>query len=257
MRIVFIADVVGRSGVELLIRKLPLIKNKYRADFTVVNGENSAPGNGITDYEANAIFAAGADVISGGNHSFDRGSREVFENPYILRPINWNTDSGKGSVIYDAVRFKVGVISVSGVVNMNAKCENPFTYALNEVERLKKEADTVIVDFHAEASSEKKAMGLWLKGKCTAVIGTHTHCQTNDAEILEGGTAFISDAGFTGSLNSILGVNPSEVLDRFVNGGKEKLVQADAPPYLINGVVIECEKGKAVSIEAIKEIYDR
>lgn len=257
MRILFIADVVGRGGVELLVNKLPRLKSKYNADFTVVNGENSAPGNGITEYEANAIFAAGADVISGGNHSFDRGSRDVFDIPYVLRPLNWSTDSGVGSVIYDAVRFKVGVISVSGTVNMVSKCENPFIAAKSEVLRLKEETDTVIVDFHAEASSEKRAMGFWLDGIATAVIGTHTHAQTNDAEILKGGTAFISDAGFCGSLNSVLGVNKEEVIDRFVNGGKQKLVQADTPPFLINGVVIECEKGKAVSIEAIKEIFDR
>ncbi|MBQ2945445.1 MAG: YmdB family metallophosphoesterase [Clostridia bacterium] len=257
MRILFIADVVGRCGVELLKSRLPSLKRKYGADLTVVNGENSAPGNGITEYEANALFAAGADVISGGNHSFDRGDRELFENPYILRPLNWNTDSGHGSVVYDAVRFKVGIISVSGAVNMMAKCENPFILAKNEALRLKSEADTVIVDFHAEASSEKRAMGFWLDGIATAVIGTHTHCQTNDAEILENGTAFISDAGFCGSLKSVLGVRPGEVLDRFANGGKQKLVQEDIPPYLINGVVIECEKGKAVKIEVIKEIFDR
>ena len=256
MRILFIADVVGKGGTELLLKRLPALKNEYKPDLTIVNGENAAAGNGIDASAADAIFSAGADVITGGNHSFDRRDDSLFDRPYILRPLNWRTDVGKGSAVYDAVRWKAAVVSLSGTVNMVGNHENPFLSVKEEIKKLKTETDTVFVDFHAEATSEKKAMGLWLAGEVAAVIGTHTHCQTADAEIIKG-TAYITDAGFTGSKNSVLGVAPKEVVERFALGSREKLLQLDEPPYMINGVFIETENGKAVSIETVMKIYQR
>jgi metallophosphoesterase (TIGR00282 family) len=257
MNILFIADVVGNAGVSLLQKRLPELKRELNIDFTVVNAENASAGNGLIKSDADLLFASGADVLTGGNHSFDRRDEEVYASPFILRPLNWNSETGSGSLIYDAIKFKIGVISAVGTVNMGGKSDNPFISVKNEVLKLKKETDLVLVDFHAEATSEKKAMGFWLDGLATAVLGTHIHCQTNDAQILPNGTAFITDAGFTGAYRSVLGVNPLEVINRFAFDEKNKLIQLDLPPYILNGVVITVLNGKVTDIKSINRIYNK
>ncbi len=230
MKILAIGDVVGAGGCKFLRSKLPQLKKDEKIDFVVANGENSAVGNGITPESAEYLFSSGVDVITGGNHSFRR--REIFgmyENaPFLLRPANYpeNTTPGKGSVVYDLGRVRIGVINLLGCTYMES-LENPF----DVVDRLIKELDTkiTIVDFHAEATSEKLAMGFYLDGKVSAVFGTHTHVQTADEKIFPNGTGYITDAGMTGPDESVLGVEPSLIIKKY----KEKLP-----------VRFECSRGR-------------
>ena len=212
MNILFIGDVVAQSGVEFLQRKLGELKKKYKADITVVNGENSADGNGITKLSARGIISAGADVITTGNHCFQRNDcGEVFENEYIIRPANYpDGNVGEGFCILDTGRTKVAVVNIMGTSFMDP-LDNPFSC----VEKLLEKIDTknIFVDFHAESTAEKQAMGYFLEGKVTAVVGTHTHIQTADEKILSGGTAYISDLGMTGVERSVLGKDIKPALE--------------------------------------------
>lgn len=179
MNILFIGDVVAQSGVEFLQRKLGELKKKYKADITVVNGENSANGNGITKLSARGIISAGADVITTGNHCFQRNDcGEVFENEYIIRPANYPEGNvGEGFCILDTGRTQIAVVNIMGTSFMDP-LDNPFSC----IEKLLEKIDTknIFVDFHAESTAEKQAMGYFLEGKVTAVVGTHTHIQTAD-----------------------------------------------------------------------------
>lgn len=218
MRILCIGDVVGSAGCEFLRSHLPAFKKLHKVDLTIVNGENSADGNGITPRSADHLFTSGADVITLGNHSFRRA--EVYsyldENPYIIRPMNFPsaTTPGKGMCTVDMGYAQVTVINLMGQESIDAHLDNPFT----AIERLLPTLDSkiVLLDFHAEATSEKRAMGLFLDGKVSAVFGTHTHVMTADAEVLPGGTGYITDLGMTGAIDSVLGVKKDIIINRFL-----------------------------------------
>ena len=251
MKLLFIGDVVGKNGCKFLSRKLYSIKKNYNIDITVINGENSAEGNGITKESAENLLNMGADVITTGNHCFKRyGYEKVFEHDNIIRPANFPEGcAGKGICTVDFGSFKTAFINLMGTVNMEP-LDNPFTCIDNILKDI--ETPNIFVDFHAEATSEKKAMGHYLTGKVTAVLGTHTHVQTADEIILGSHTAYITDAGMTGAEISILGVDIKPALDRLRFRYPTKFTES-ANPCFINGVVVTFNEklGKSTKIERI------
>lgn len=253
MRILFIGDIVGRPGREYLTNNLGRIKREYKIDMCIANGENASHGKGITLNSAETLNMCGVDVITLGNHWTGRDMTTVFDDfAFMVRPANFpKSHPGEGSLVFDMGRARVGVINVQGRVYMDP-LDSPFDAADREIAKIKDECDVIIVDFHAEATSEKAAMAYYLDGKVAAVLGTHTHVQTADEKILKGGTAFISDVGMTGVEDSILGVKSDIIVDRFakIRPGKFELAEGKVQ---FNGVVIEVDEscGKAVSIERI------
>lgn len=259
IKILCIGDVCGSVGRRALSKHLPALKNKYSIDFTVINGENSADGNGVTPSSANELFNYGADVITGGNHSFRR--KEVFdfyeENPYILRPHNMrSSEFGSGYCLFDAGKTSIAVINLSGMVYLEKNAvDNPFYAADELIARAKNDgADIILVDFHAEATSEKRALGFYLDGKVSAFWGTHTHVQTADCQILPAGTGYITDLGMTGPKQSVLGVKSEIIINRLKDGDQSKFELSDAEP-MINGCVFEIDEktGKTINIFSIYE----
>ena len=221
MRILFLGDVVGRSGRDAVIEALPKLRERYRLDFVVVNGENAAGGFGISEAILIELLDAGADVVTTGNHVFDQREALVFieRHDRLLRPINFPQGTpGKGVGLFKAkTGADVLVINVMGRVFM-ADLDDPFRAVERELEAcgLKTGADAILIDFHAEATSEKEAMGHFVDGRASGVIGTHTHVPTADEQILRGGTAYISDAGMCGDFDSVLGMDKEEPLSRFL-----------------------------------------
>lgn len=251
MKLVFIGDVVGKVGCLYLQKIMPLIYNKYKPDFLVVNGENSANGNGITEKSAAMIFEAGADVITTGNHCFQRRDNlDVFDKKNVLRPANY-PEGNVGGGVYEADlgRYSIAVVNIQGTAFLDP-LDNPFAL----IEKILSKIDTknIFVDFHAESTAEKQAMGYHLNGRVTGVFGTHTHVQTADEAILSKGTAYITDAGMTGPKNSILGTEIKPALDRFIYRYAEKFREAEGA-CKINGVAVEFDPktGIAESIERI------
>jgi len=212
-----IGDVVGTSGCEFLRAHLSSFKRQQKIDLVICNGENSADGNGITVRSAEHIFTSGVDVITLGNHSFRR--KEVFplldENPFIIRPANYPSSMtpGKGFCTVDMGFTTVAVINLMGQQYMDANLDNPFAAADRLLDRI--DAKIILVDFHAEATSEKRAMGFYLDGRVSAVFGTHTHVLTADAQVLKGGTGYITDIGMTGVYDSCIGVDKEIIMRRF------------------------------------------
>ena len=257
MKLLFVSDIVGEVGRKILKELLPEIKKEEKIDFIIVNAENSAGGFGITPRVAEEIFFLGVDVITLGNHTWDR--KEVFEiigHPRILRPANYPPNvPGKGFNVYVPVfkGVKIGVINLMGRVFMsNLDC--PFRKSDLIIEEIKAQTPIVFVDFHAEATSEKLCFGHYLDGKVSAVVGTHTHVPTADERILPGGTAYITDAGMTGPGDSIIGVKKEIILKRYLTGLPVRFEVAQEGPIL-EGVVIEIneETGKALSIKRISK----
>ncbi len=252
MKLLFIGDVVGKSGCDFFAENIFNIKKEKGIDITVVNGENSAQGNGMTKQSAEFLLSNGADVITTGNHSFKRReSVSIYEeNDVVLRPSNYPEGViGKGVTTLDMGRFSVAIINLMGVVYMEP-IGNPF----DEADRLLKEIDTpnIFVDFHAEATAEKKCMGQYLAGRVTAVMGTHTHVQTADETIIGRHTAYITDVGMTGPENSVLGVKNELAVDKMRLHYPVRFEESEEPPFL-NGVVIDFDEktGKARSIERL------
>jgi 2',3'-cyclic-nucleotide 2'-phosphodiesterase len=221
MRILFLGDLVGRSGRSAVIDAMPRLRERYCLDFVVVNGENAAGGFGITEAILIELLDAGADVVTTGNHVFDQRETLVFIERYdrLLRPINYPQGTpGKGAGLFKARNgAEVLVINAMGRVFM-ADLDDPFRAVEKELEAcgLKTSADAILVDFHAEATSEKEAMGFFVDGRASAMIGTHTHVPTADEQILPRGTAYISDVGMCGDFNSVLGMDKEEPLHRFL-----------------------------------------
>ena len=252
-RVLAVGDVCGGPGLLFLQRQLRRLRREHRVDFCVVNGEN-ASGVGITPKQAEAILDAGADVITLGNHSYNR--REIAEyldeNRFILRPAN---DSplypGRGLGVYDTRFCPVTVISLIGRCGMNFGPDNPFLLA----ERLLKEVDTriVLVDFHAEASSEKLALGYHLDGKVSALWGTHTHVPTADDQILPGGTGYVTDLGMTGPIRSVIGVRIDQSIATF-RGGLNTRYEVPAGPCKLEAVLftIDPKTGACIQTERIQ-----
>lgn len=250
--LLFIGDVVGKSGCEFLAKKLPQLKRQYSADITIVNGENSAVGNGITRQCADTIVRAGADVITTGNHAFSRREAlDIFDEDYIIRPANYPEGGavGKGVCILDMGAYSVAVVNLSGTVFLDP-LDNPFTV----IDNILAEIDTpnIFVDFHAEATSEKKAMGYHLEKRVTGVFGTHTHVQTADECILSEHTAYITDAGMTGPERSCLGVEIKPAVDRLRFRTPSRFKEAGGDCFLCGVAVSFDEKsGKTHKIERI------
>lgn len=244
MVIMAIGDVVGSGGCEFLRRHLPALKKLYGVDFTIVNGENSADGNGITPGSAQHIFQSGADVITTGNHVFRRKELHdmLDENPCLLRPANFPArDPGRGWCAVDTGRVNICVVNLIGTVFMDSY-DSPFYTAdaiLKEIDGQTGGAITV-VDFHAEATSEKRALALYLDGRVSALFGTHTHVQTADEEILPAGTGYLTDAGMTGPAHSVLGVEPQKVIERYLTKMPVRFANAGAP-YQLNGVIFDID----------------
>jgi hypothetical protein len=221
VRILFIGDIVGRSGRAAVVERLPGLMQDWQLDFVVINGENAAGGFGITEAIYNGLIDAGADAITLGNHAWDQKEALVFieRAPRLIRPANYPKGTpGRGAALIEARNGKrVLVVNAMGRIFMDP-LDDPFAAAEREITAcpLKSAADAIIVDVHAEASSEKQAMGFFLDGKASLVVGTHTHVPTADHQVLPGGTAFVTDVGMTGDYNSCIGMAKDEPLSRFL-----------------------------------------
>lgn len=255
MKILFIGDVVGKPGRQALASLLRKVQEAHGIDLTVANGENAAGGFGITPETGADLLRLGVDVITSGNHIWDK--KEVLgylpKENRLLRPLNYPAGApGYGSVVVTARDgTKVAVLNVSGRVFMHA-LDCPFRAALAEIEALGGEARVRVVDFHAEATSEKIAFGRFLDGRVSAVVGTHTHVQTADERVLPGGTAYISDIGMTGPADSVIGVEPEVVVRKFLTGLPERFETAKGPAQLQGAVVtIDPGSGLALGIERL------
>lgn len=255
-RAVFIGDVVGTAGCKALAKTLPAIKREYGADIAIVNGENSADGNGISSNSAEDIFGAGADVITTGNHAFGRHSinEEYDRRDTLLRPANLGEElSGKGVCVLDLGRYSVTVINLIGTAFMQP-ADNPFKCVEDILKTVS--SKIIIVDFHAEATSEKRAMSCFLSGRVSAVFGTHTHVQTADERITDG-TGCISDIGMTGPVDSILGVRKEIIIDKFVNYRSARHVVADGVCEVCGAAAeIDPQSGKCLKIERFRKITE-
>ncbi|MBI5056748.1 MAG: TIGR00282 family metallophosphoesterase [Nitrospirae bacterium] len=219
MKILFIGDIVGKPGRNAVKEGLPDLINKLKIDFVIANGENAAGGFGITQETGEEILALGVHVLTSGNHIWDKKDAlsYITKENRLLRPANYPSDvPGFGSIIMNtAAGEKIAVLNLSGRVFMN-QLDCPFQVARRELSEIKKQAKVIIVDFHAEATSEKSAMGHFLDGEVSAVIGTHTHVQTADEKILPKGTAFITDVGMTGPADSVIGVKKEQIIQKFL-----------------------------------------
>ena len=253
IKILCVGDVVGTQGCEFLRKTLSDFKRKNNIDVCIVNGENSAVGNGMLPNSCNHIFTSGADFITGGNHSLKR--REIFDyldnNDNIIRPANFGDGVwGKGWGIIDKGAYKVGVINLLGRVWLEGHLD-PFSKAEEIIEEIKKETKIILIDFHAEATAEKKAFGYYLDGKISAIFGTHTHIQTADAQIMSNGTGYITDLGMTGPEESVLGVKKEIIIDKFRKGFTTMFETADTPCFMQGCVfTIDRDTGKTVNVEA-------
>ena len=254
MKIISIGDVVGNVGVKKLKETLPIIKKNESIDFVIVNGENAADGMGLTYSIFKEFMNIGVNVVTMGNHTWAK--KDIFnfiDNPKLLRPANYPSNvPGNLYGIYECNGKKIGVINLIGRVDVNVLSENPFLTVDKIINEIKKDVDIIVVDFHAEATAEKKAMGYYLDGKVNIVFGTHTHIQTADEQILNNGTAYITDIGMTGPKNSIIGMNIASSVKRFVTSLPEKYKCAEGEGVL-NGVIFEVsEQNKITDIKRIK-----
>ncbi len=259
MRILFIGDIVGRSGRAIVVERLPGLIRDWKLDFVVVNGENAAGGFGITEAIYHDLTGAGADAITLGNHSWDQKEALVFieRAPRLIRPVNYPKGTpGRGAALLDARNgARVLVVNALGRIFMDP-LDDPFAALEREVAAcpLKTAADAIILDMHAEASSEKQAMGFFLDGKVSLVVGTHTHVPTADHQVLRGGTAFMTDVGMTGDYDSCIGMAKEEPLARFLRripGGK---FEPALGPATLCGLALETEDatGLASRVAAVR-----
>lgn len=254
-RILFLGDVVGEPGRKAVGDLLPKMKKELKVDFAIVNGENSAAGRGITPKLCIGLMRAGAAVVTTGDHVWDQ--KEILAylptEPRLLRPANYPKENpGAGWVILETKKCKVGVINIQGRVFMQPPLDNPFVMVSEIVEEIRKETPVIFLDFHAEATSEKVAMGWHLDGKVSAVVGTHTHIPTADEWILPGGTAYQSDAGMCGPMESVIGSQIEPVLERFHKGMPTRF-GVGRGKVRINGLLVTVEPatGKAVAVERV------
>lgn len=255
MRILFIGDIVGEPGRKAVKNLLPKLRESHRLDFIIANGENSAGGSGITPKTAEEIFSAGVDVITSGDHLWDQ--KEVVEllrnDPRFLRPLNYpGATVGQGSVV-----IQKGSLPAVAVLNLQGRTfmpvlDNPFPLGRAEVERLRQQTKIIFVDIHAEATSEKIALARMLDGQVSAVVGTHTHVQTADEQIFPGGTAYLTDAGFTGPHESVLGREIEPIIRRFLTNTPQRFEVAKGR-VLLQGAVVEIgdTSGQAIRIQRL------
>ena len=240
MKILAVGDLVGETGVEKLKKTLPNLQEAEHIDFTIINGENSAGGMGMTSKIYNELNRLNIDVITMGNHTW--GKKDIFtfiDDKKIIRPANYSKGCpGKGYTIIQKDNKKIAVVNLIGRTDMGVLSDNPFTCIDHIIEKLK--VDIIVLDFHAEATAEKIAMGYYVDGRITAMFGTHTHVQTADEKILENGTGYITDIGMTGPENSVIGMDVDASLKRFVTSLPEKYKLAEGS-CMLNGVIFDID----------------
>src|SRR5882757_7001771 len=260
LKLLFLGDIVGEPGRRAVIETVPRWREERGIDFVVVNGENSANGRGITPKICTDLLRARVAVITSGDHIWDQ--KEIIPHldmePRLLRPLNYPPATpGRGSIVLDTPKGKVAVINVQGRTFMQPPLENPFLAMDHEVARLREETPVIFVDCHAETTSEKIAMGRFLDGRVSAVVGTHTHTQTADEQVFPGGTAFLCDAGMCGPEESCLGREIQPIVQRFLTGRPILYPVARGPVKLL-GAIIEIDEtsGRALSIERFSRDYE-
>ena len=255
MKILIIGDIVGNTGVNKVKQVLPQYIKENNIDFVIANGENSADGMGITSKIFKDLMITGVNVVTMGNHTW--GKKDIFniiEEKNLLRPANYpKTVLGKGYDIYECNGKKICVINLIGRVDMNVLSENPFIVVKDIINEIRNNANIIIVDFHAEATAEKIAMGYYLDGEITCLYGTHTHVQTADEQILEKGTAYITDIGMTGPRKSVIGMEVGVSIKRFVTTLPERYKLSDDKNAFMNGCLLEIND-KNCRAENIKRI---
>jgi len=253
IRIAMIGDIVGKPGRKIIKKRLDDIRQENQIDVIIANGENSAGGLSITPEIADELFDSGIDIITTGNHVWN--NRNIIEklekDPRLLRPANYPEDApGSGMYTTNAASLKLTIINLQGRIEMQP-IDCPFRKFDTLYEKINDETDIIIVDFHAEATSEKRAFGWYLDGRASSVCGTHTHVQTADNEILPGGTAYISDIGMTGSFNSVIGMNKEKSIENFITQTRIKFEVASGDNR-VNGVIITfSSEGKTLSIDRL------
>lgn len=253
MRILAIGDIVGLSGVKKVKEVLPILRKEKNIDFVIINAENAADGMGLTEKIYNDLMNLKADVITMGNHTWAK--KEIFkiiDEERLIRPANYSKNNpGKGYGIYECKGKKIAVMNLIGRASMNVLSENPFIVAKEIVNKVKEQVDMIFIDFHAEATAEKIAMGYYLDGTVTGIFGTHTHVQTADEKILRNGTAYITDIGMTGPNHSVIGMNIDASIKRFETSLPEKYKVADDEATL-NGCIFETdENNKVIKMERV------
>ena len=252
-RVLFIGDIVGEPGRTVLTSTLPSLMERYEPTFVIANGENVAGGLGITKRTAEKLLDAGIDVLTTGNHVYRH--REIYPfldtSDRIVRPANYlESNPGRGHTVVEKDGLRWGVINLSGTVFMDA-ASSPFSTADRLVARMRNEADVVVVDFHAETTSEKVAMGWHLDGRVLAVLGTHTHVPTADGRVLPQGTAFVSDVGMTGARGGVIGVKREQIIERFLTQLPVKFETAEEDPWLMGCVIDVRDDGLASRFEQV------
>ncbi len=254
MKVLAIGDIVGKNSVAFLQQELPKLKRSHAIDVCVVNGENAADGNGITPSAVKDLFLCGADVITTGNHAFRR--KEIYdtyeETDCLLRPANYPDGCpGHGICRVDKGRYQVGVINLMGTTYMEP-LENPFLKVDSLLQELS-DCRIILVDFHAEATSEKRAMGFYLDGRVSAVYGTHTHVQTADEQVLPSGTGYMTDLGMTGPVHSVLGVAPQIVIHKFKTNLPARFDYEKNSPLMLNGCIFELDEknGRCINCQRV------
>jgi len=257
LRILFLGDIVGEPGRNAVIARLPELKEKHVLDFVIVNGENAAGGRGITGKITIDLLRAGVSVVTSGDHIWDQKEIVAFLNlePRLLRPVNYPDGApGSGSIVLETAKGKIGVINIQARTFMQPILENPFHAVEAAVAKMRDETANIIVDAHGETTSEKIALGRFLDGKVSAVIGTHTHVQTADEQIFPGGTAFLCDAGMCGPVNSILGRAIEPIMNRFISNLPGSFPVA-AGEVRLRGALIEIDEttGRALRITRVDE----
>ena len=257
MNILAIGDLVGRSGIKEMRKRLNEIKQKENIDFVIVNAENSAEGMGITQKNFDEILSENVDVITMGNHTW--GKKDIFkfiDHPKLIRPANYPEGVvGKGYSIYECKDKKIAVINLIGRVGLNVLSENPFLKAKEIINKIKETVDMIIIDFHAEATAEKIALANYVDGEATIVFGTHTHVQTADETILPKGTGYITDIGMTGPKNSVIGMDVKASIKRFSTTLPERYKIAEGK-CIFNGVIFKIND-TTNKVEEIKRVFCR
>src|SRR6187549_2940563 len=253
MRILFIGDIVGRSGRTIVIERLPALISEWKLDLVVVNGENAAGGFGITEVIYNELVDAGADAITLGNHAWDQREALVFieRAPRLIRPVNYPSGTpGRGAALVDSKNGKRAlVINALGRIFMDA-LDDPFAAIERELTAcpLKSGADAIVIDMHCEATSEKQAMGYFADGRVSLVVGTHTHAPTADHRILPAGTAFVSDVGMSGDYESVIGMDKDEPLGRFLRKIPQGKFEPASGPATLCGLAVETDNGTGLAL---------
>lgn len=260
MRILFFGDIFGRPGRDACARALPGLKEKYRPDIVICNGENLAHGAGATESVVNEMFSAGVDIITSGNHIFDKPNIADFmaRDKRLIRPLNFEAGSpGEGFSIIEKNGKKAMVLNLIGQLFFKRQYQNAFLVVEEFLQTVPSDVKIVLVDFHADATSEKKAMGLFLDGKVSAVLGTHTHIPTADEQVLSAGTGYLTDIGMTGIAHSVIGMDAQLAIDAF-KGKKVKMDVAEGSTAEVNAVFLDVddETGKTRTIERIRLFID-